>query len=88
MNNSSNPSNQRLNNRHAILTGAGGGIGAAVTAAYLREGARCSVVDLPAQASVEVQALQAEFPGKLNYIAADVAGGPSRRGIGFTLLRH
>ena len=72
MNNSSNPSNQRLNNRHAILTGAGGGIGAAVTAAYLREGARCSVVDLPAQASVEVQALQAEFPGQLNYIAADV----------------
>jgi D-sorbitol dehydrogenase (acceptor) len=72
MNNSSNPSNQRLNNRHAILTGAGGGIGAAVTAAYLREGAPCSVVDLPAQASVEVQALQAEFPGQLNYIAADV----------------
>ena len=72
MNNSSNPGNQRLNDRHAILTGAGGGIGAAVTAAYLREGARCSVVDLPAQASAEVQALQAEFPGQLNYIAADV----------------
>jgi D-sorbitol dehydrogenase (acceptor) len=72
MSNSSNPSNQRLNNRHAILTGAGGGIGAAVTAAYLREGARCSVVDLPAQPSAQVQALQAEFPGQLNYIAADV----------------
>jgi len=72
MNNSSNPSNQRLNNRHAILTGAGGGIGAAVTAAYLREGARCSVVDLPAQASAEVQALQEQFPSQLNYIAADV----------------
>ncbi len=72
MNNSSNPGNQRLNDRHAILTGAGGGIGAAVTAAYLREGARCSVVDLPAQPSAQVQALQAEFPGQLNYVAADV----------------
>jgi D-sorbitol dehydrogenase (acceptor) len=72
MSNSSNPSNQRLNNRHAILTGAGGGIGASVTAAYLREGARCSVVDLPAQPSAQVQALQAEFAGQLNYIAADV----------------
>ncbi len=72
MNNPSNLPNPRLNNRHAILTGAGGGIGAAVTAAYLREGARCSVVDLPAQPSAQVQALQAEFPGQLNYIAADV----------------
>ena len=72
MSKSSKTGNQRLNNRHAILTGAGGGIGAAVTAAYLREGARCSVVDLPAQPSAQVQALQAEFPGQLNYIAADV----------------
>ena len=72
MNDSSKPSILRLNKRHAILTGAGGGIGAAVTAAYLREGARCSVVDLPTQPSAQVQALQAEFPGQLNYIAADV----------------
>lgn len=72
MNNTSNPGNQRLNKRHAILTGAGGGIGAAVTAAYLREGARCSAVDLPTQPSAQVQALQTEFPGQLNYIAADV----------------
>lgn len=72
MNDSSKPGILRLNKRHAILTGAGGGIGAAVTAAYLREGARCSVVDLPTQPSAQVQALQAEFPGQLNYIAADV----------------
>lgn len=72
MNTTSQSGGQRLHNRHAILTGAGGGIGAAVTAAYLREGARCSVVDLPTQPSAEVQALQAEFPGQLNYIAADV----------------
>jgi D-sorbitol dehydrogenase (acceptor) len=62
----------RLLNKHAILTGAGGGIGAAVTAAYLREGANCSVVDLPTVASDEVQDLSAKYPGQVNYISADV----------------
>ncbi len=64
--------NKRLLNRHAVLTGAGGGIGAAVTAAYLREGARCSVIDLPAEASDEIQGLAAHYPGQINYIAANV----------------
>jgi D-sorbitol dehydrogenase (acceptor) len=64
--------NQRLLNRHAFLTGAGGGIGAAVAAAYLREGALCSVVDLPATASEEVQGLAAQFPSRVKYISANV----------------
>jgi D-sorbitol dehydrogenase (acceptor) len=64
--------NTRLNNKHALLTGAGGGIGAAVTAAYLREGAKCSVVDLPAKASDEIQGLTDQYPGQVNYISADV----------------
>ncbi len=63
---------KRLLNRHAVLTGAGGGIGAAVTAAYLREGARCSVIDLPAEASDEIHGLAAQYPGQINYIAANV----------------
>jgi D-sorbitol dehydrogenase (acceptor) len=64
--------NKRLFNRHAVLTGAGGGIGAAVAAAYLREGALCSVVDLPPSASEEVQSLAAQYPGKVKYISANV----------------
>jgi D-sorbitol dehydrogenase (acceptor) len=64
--------NRRLLNRHAVLTGAGGGIGAAVAAGYLREGAFCSVVDLPATASEEVQGLVAQYPGKVKYISANV----------------
>jgi D-sorbitol dehydrogenase (acceptor) len=64
--------NQRLLNRHAILTGAGGGIGATVAAAYLREGARCSIVDIPSTASADVLALAATYPEQVNYIAADV----------------
>jgi D-sorbitol dehydrogenase (acceptor) len=64
--------NMRLLNRHAVLTGAGGGIGAAVAAAYLREGAFCSVVDLPTTASDEVQSLANQYPNKVKYISANV----------------
>ena len=62
----------RLNDRHAVLTGAGGGIGAAVAAAYLREGARCSVVDISAQPSQIIMDLTAQYPDQLNYISADI----------------
>jgi D-sorbitol dehydrogenase (acceptor) len=75
MNTASGSANERLprlSNRHALLTGAGGGIGAAVAAAYLREGAYCSVVDLSAQPSREIQGLMAQYPERLQYIAADI----------------
>ena len=64
--------NERLNERHALLTGAGGGIGLAVARAYLAEGARCTVVDLPAQAPAEVHALMRGWEDRLHYVAADV----------------
>jgi NAD(P)-dependent dehydrogenase (short-subunit alcohol dehydrogenase family) len=64
--------NERLKHRHALLTGAGGGIGLAVARAYLAEGARCTVVDLPKAPGAEVQALLAEFPDQLHYLPADV----------------
>jgi D-sorbitol dehydrogenase (acceptor) len=66
-------SNGRLQGRHALLTGAGGGIGLAVAAAYVREGARCTAVDLAAQPSAALQALMAQHPQQLNYGAADVS---------------
>jgi D-sorbitol dehydrogenase (acceptor) len=66
------PALQRLKNRHALLTGAGGGIGAAVAAAYLREGARCSIVDMSGGASDEVAGLSAQYPGQVHYISANV----------------
>ena len=40
----------RLAGKHALLTGAGGGIGLAVTRAYLAQGACCTVVDLAPEA--------------------------------------
>ena len=41
----------RLAGKHAILTGAAGGIGLSVAAAYLREGAACTVADIGAAPS-------------------------------------
>src|SRR5512140_3268359 len=70
--NSARVSMLRLQDRHALLTGAGRGIGAAVLAAYLREGALCSAVDLSTEPSQEVQALMAQYPDRLHYITANV----------------
>ena len=56
-----------------MLTGAGGGIGLAVTAAYLAEGARCTAVDLSSQPSPGLAALLAAHPDRLAYACVDVA---------------
>jgi NAD(P)-dependent dehydrogenase (short-subunit alcohol dehydrogenase family) len=63
----------RLLGRHALLTGANGGIGLAVTRAYLDEGARCTAVDLAAAPGAELAALLASHPGRLAYAQADVS---------------
>ena len=64
---------QRLKGRHALITGAGGGIGLAVVAAYLAEGASCSAVDLASVASAGLAELQARHPDRFAYHRADVA---------------
>lgn len=65
--------NRRLEDRHALLTGAAGGIGLAVTAAYLTHGARCTAVDVAAAPSPSLAALAAQHPDRLQYIACDVS---------------
>ena len=67
------PELQRLKARHALITGAGGGIGLAVTAAYLAEGAVCTAVDLAPAASAGLAELQVRHPDRLAYLRADVA---------------
>ena len=62
----------KLQNKHAILTGAAGGIGLAVAQAYLNEGAQCTIVDIGATAPAELQALIAQYPERIVYQAADV----------------
>jgi D-sorbitol dehydrogenase (acceptor) len=64
---------RRLENRHALLTGAAGGIGLAVTTAYLAEGARCTAVDVAREPSRELAGLIAQHRDRLQYIACDVS---------------
>jgi D-sorbitol dehydrogenase (acceptor) len=65
----------RLQDRHALLTGAGGGIGLAVAAAYLAEGARCTIADVAPQAPPAAADLLVRHPGRAQYVAADVTRG-------------
>jgi NAD(P)-dependent dehydrogenase (short-subunit alcohol dehydrogenase family) len=63
----------RLEGRHALVTGAGGGIGLAVLGAYLDEGACCTAVDLAHRPGSGLAALLERHPQRLGYAAADVA---------------
>jgi D-sorbitol dehydrogenase (acceptor) len=67
---------QRLSGKHAILTGAAGGIGLAVAQSYLQEGARCTVADVGEQASPALLSLQAQHPQQLQYIPCNVTQLP------------
>jgi D-sorbitol dehydrogenase (acceptor) len=63
---------RRLEQRHALLTGAAGGIGLAVAQAFVREGARCTLVDIGAQPSDGARALIQAHPEHAHYVQADV----------------
>lgn len=64
---------QRLAGKHALLTGVAGGIGLSVLAAYLREGANCTAVDLPQEPSDGLRQLMQTYSNSLHYVAADVS---------------
>ena len=66
------PDRLRLADRHALLTGAGGGIGLAVTEAFLAEGARCTAVDVATEPGAGLAALMSRHPGRLAYASGDV----------------
>ena len=66
-------SKQRLQGHHALLTGAGGGIGLAVTSTFLAEGAHCTAVDLPGTPGAGLAELLARYPAQLAYASADVS---------------
>jgi D-sorbitol dehydrogenase (acceptor) len=60
----------RLQDKHILLTGAGGGIGLAVALAFLAEGARCTVTDM---AGAPPPALNAGGgPDRVQYLRADI----------------
>lgn len=62
----------KLHSKHAILTGAAGGIGLAVAQAYVREGAVCTILDINERAPIELQNLMDRHPKSIAYRRADV----------------
>lgn len=64
---------RRLVAQHALITGAAGGIGLAVTSAFLDEGARCTAADLAARPPAALQALIDRHADALRYVSADVS---------------
>ena len=64
---------KRLQGRHALLTGAGGGIGLAVTEAFLAEGACCTAVDLSAKPGDGLAALLGAHSDRLACVAHDIS---------------
>lgn len=62
----------RLQHKHALLTGAAGGIGLAVAKAYLAHGACCTVADIAPSPSSELAQLLAQHPNHLHYVPTDV----------------
>jgi len=62
----------RLQDKHALLTGAGGGIGLAVAQAYLEQGALCTVVDIAPTVPPGVAQLLAAHAGRVQYVPADI----------------
>lgn len=66
------PTAGRLAGRHALITGAGGGIGLAVAQAFLAEGALCTLVDLAEAPDAEAARVLQAAGDKAQYLAADI----------------
>lgn len=62
----------RLLGRHALLTGANGGIGLAVARAFAKQGAHCTVVDISDIPSAPLAELIALKPTQIQYLRADI----------------
>ncbi|MEQ1786462.1 MAG: glucose 1-dehydrogenase [Acidimicrobiales bacterium] len=63
----------RLQDKVALITGAGGGIGRAAAQRFAREGAAVVAVDLDVATATETAALVTEAGGRAEAIAADVS---------------
>jgi NAD(P)-dependent dehydrogenase (short-subunit alcohol dehydrogenase family) len=65
-------SNKRLTGVHAVLTGAGGGIGLAVAQAYLQAGAHCTLIDMAAAPPPDCAQLLRTYAEQAQYLSADL----------------
>ena len=72
-------SSRRFENRHALITGGGSGIGQAIALRLASEGAAVSILELRPEAGEETARLIREEGGKATVIAADVSDTESVR---------
>jgi NAD(P)-dependent dehydrogenase (short-subunit alcohol dehydrogenase family) len=78
-----------LEDRVALVTGGGSGIGRASSIAFAREGARVVVSDINREGGEETVRLIEEFGGESMFVPADVSDGEQvARLIATTLERH
>jgi D-sorbitol dehydrogenase (acceptor) len=63
---------ERLKGKHALLTGAGRGIGLAVAQAFLEQGAKCTVIDLAPNVTEEFTSALQPFANAVQYFSADL----------------
>jgi NAD(P)-dependent dehydrogenase (short-subunit alcohol dehydrogenase family) len=78
---------RRFENRHALVTGGGSGIGQAIALRLAAEGASVSILELRPEAGEETARLIRESGGNASVIAADVSDTESIR-TAFSNLGH
>ena len=78
----------RFNNRYALVTGAGSGIGAAIAHEFAREGAFVYVVDIDVERAEDVAGQIKNAGGQALEVQADVTDGPSVKAAIETIKSH
>jgi 3-oxoacyl-[acyl-carrier protein] reductase len=78
----------RLQDKVAIVTGAGSGFGRGIAATFAREGARVVVADINEAAGQETVARIQAAGGRAHFVAVDVANAASMDGLRDQTLAH